>query len=323
MRYRVLGRTGLEVSVIGLGGGGIGQVWGPTSDEECIRTVERAYDLGVNFFDVAPSYGDGKAEEMVGQAARPFRQRVYVATKVRIRPEQREAIGTTIRASLETSLRRLQTDYVDLLQLHSRVRQERQPAGPESLSLAHVLGPGGVLDSFRALRDEGKIRFLGLTGYGDYDGIVGAMESGGFDTVQAHYCILHQASMGKRPVAVTDWPMPSQVIPLAREHGLGVIGIRPLAAGALSAVLDRPQDPEKAADFQKARAVQALVRGSYKTLSQVALVFALMNEEIATVVPGCKNVPELEEAAGCVDLPPLPPEDLAQIDQLYAGGFHV
>ena len=321
MEYRTLGRTGLSVSAVGVGGGGIGQVWGPTTDEECIRTVQQAYELGVNFFDVAPSYGDGKAEEILGQAARPFRQQVLYATKVRVTPSQRGNIEGAIRESLEASLRRLQTDHVDLLQLHSRVRQERNPDHAGSVSLTHVLGPGGILETMQELRREGKVRFFGFTGYGDYDGVLGVMESGGFDTVQAQYDLLPQSSMGKRPVFVADWPIPSHVIPLAAEFGLGVIGIRALAAGALSEALDRPGDAEKQEDFRKARSLRFLVRSPYRTLSQAAMRFALMNEGIATVVPGVKNVAELEEAVGCLELPPIPAEDLARVDELYARGF--
>ena len=84
MEYTTLGRTGLQVSRAGFGGGGIGQVWGPTTDEESIRAVHRALELGINFFDVAPSYGNGKAEEVLGRALRGRSEDIVVATKVRL-----------------------------------------------------------------------------------------------------------------------------------------------------------------------------------------------------------------------------------------------
>jgi L-galactose dehydrogenase/L-glyceraldehyde 3-phosphate reductase len=208
MRYRTLGRTGLQVSVIGLGGGGIGQVWGPTTDDECVRVVRQAVDRGVTMIDVAPSYGRGKAEEMVGRAGPEVRRQVTLATKVRVGPDERAAIGPTLRASLEASLRRLNTDAVDLLQLHNRIRQERQPADPGSLGIDQVLGPGGALETMQALQREGKTRFLGITGYGDYDGVAAVIESGAFDTVQAHLSLLNQASVGRRPSARPAGPFP-------------------------------------------------------------------------------------------------------------------
>src|SRR5438874_1975916 len=88
MEYTVLGRTGLRVSRVGCGGGGIGQVWGPTTEAESVRTIHRALELGVNFFDVAPGYGQGKAEEVLGRALHERREQVVVATKVRLAAEE-------------------------------------------------------------------------------------------------------------------------------------------------------------------------------------------------------------------------------------------
>ena len=105
MEHTVLGRTGLSVSRVGFGGGGIGQVWGTTTEAESVRAVHRALALGVNFFDVAPSYGDGKAEEVLGRALENRQEPAIVATKVRLSAEEMSDVTGAVRRSVEASLR--------------------------------------------------------------------------------------------------------------------------------------------------------------------------------------------------------------------------
>ncbi len=125
MEYSVLGRTGLRVSKAGFGGGGIGQVWGPTSEEESVRTVHRALDLGINFFDVAPAYGNGRAEEVLGLALQGHREEAIVATKVRLRAEEMDDVAGALTRSVDGSLRRLRMDSVDVLHIHNRFTLRR------------------------------------------------------------------------------------------------------------------------------------------------------------------------------------------------------
>src|SRR6266513_1755889 len=117
MEQRILGKSGLQVSAITLGGGGIGMVWGPTTDQECIETTKQAVASGINIIDVAPVYGRGKAEEIVGQAWPELDPKPLIATKVFIMPGERSDPGGAVRRSLETSLSRMRLDRVDVLQL--------------------------------------------------------------------------------------------------------------------------------------------------------------------------------------------------------------
>jgi aryl-alcohol dehydrogenase-like predicted oxidoreductase len=115
-----------------------------------------------------------------------------------------------------------------------------------------------------------------------------------------------------------------QIIPLARSLGLGVIGIRSHAAGALSPQVNRPIPPGTllAQDVARARQLTFLLEGPMRTLSQAAMVFCLMNRDLDTTVPGVKNAAEIEELAACIDLPPIPPPHLDRVQWLYAQGFH-
>src|SRR5437763_16614210 len=126
MEYAVLGRTDLQVSRMGFGGGGIGQVWGPTTEAESVRAIHRALELGVNFFDVAPGYGQGKAEEVLGRALHGRQEQVVVATKVRLAAEEMHDVAGAVRTSVEASLRRLRRAPGDVLAVHNRLPRQRR-----------------------------------------------------------------------------------------------------------------------------------------------------------------------------------------------------
>ena len=240
MEYAQLGRTGLTVSRAGFGGGGIGQVWGPTNEQEAIASVHRALDLGITFFDVAPSYGDGKAEEALGKALEGRTEPVVVATKVRLRADEMADVAGAVQRSVETSLRRLRRDSVDVLHVHNRFTEQRGEA-PDSLSADDVLGP--VLDAYRAVQQAGKTRFIGLSAMDHHVPTMHRiLEANEYDTVLAYYNLLNRTAMEPPPPGFSQHDN-GQIIPLARSLDMGVIGIRSHAAGALTDALDRPPRP--------------------------------------------------------------------------------
>lgn len=319
MKHRVLGSTGWDVSIVGVGGGGIGQVWGPTTDDESIRAVHRALELGVNFFDVAPGYGAGKAEEVLGRALEGRTESRRVATKVRLQPDDLGDIPGAVRRGCEASLRRLGHDRVDLLQLHNSIGIERRT--PATISVADALGP--VLDTLKSLQAENLTYAVGFTGYGDYDALVQVIDSAAFATVQLHYNLIHPNAIaidGTAPRDEHGRERPA-LFERAFERGLGIIGIRPLAAGSISEGIDRPFAPESQTtrDLALVERLRFLVRGPIPTMSQAALGFVLQNALIATTIPGVKNVAEVEDAVAAADLPPFSTEDLLTIARLTSG----
>jgi aryl-alcohol dehydrogenase-like predicted oxidoreductase len=321
MEYAVLGRTGLQVSRVGFGGGGIGQVWGPTTEAESVRAIHRALELGVNFFDVAPAYGQGTAEAVLGRALQGRQESVVVATKVRLAAEMHDIAGA-VRTSVEASLRRLRREAVDVLHIHNRFTPRRGDR-PHALSADDALGP--VLDAYHQMQHTGKTRFIGISAMEpDVLTVRRILHSGHFDTVLAYYNLLNWTAQEPAPPGVSLWDN-GQIIPLATSLNIGVIGIRSHAAGALSQQVDRPIPPETllAHDVASAQTLGFLLEGPIRTLSQAAMVFCLMNRDIATTVPGVKNVAEMEELVGCVALPPIPPQHLTRLRELYARGFRV
>ena len=330
MKYRTLGRTGLRVSEVGFGGAGIGHVWGETTDAECIGAILRALDLGINFFDTSPMYGGGRSEENLGKGLAGRRSDAYIATKVRLQSqEDRLDMENAVRRSVEQSLRRLNTDHVDLLQVHHQVGLEAgkymAAVGPPP-RYALLLDQADCIALSQAMANlvrEGKIRFVGITAWDGSPQVIGdLLESGSFDTAQILYNMLNRTAVSVPPPGFDDIDQ-GQTLPLARREDVGVIGIRSHAAGALVDRLDRSvaADSEVARDFARAQRLQFFRQDPYRTLSQAALRFCLDNPDIATVTPGFKNIAEVEEAAACSDLPQLSAEKVAMLDELNRRQF--
>jgi len=321
MQYNPLGRTGLNVSRVGCGGGGIGQVWGATTREEAVKAVHRALDLGINYFDVAPAYGDGKAEEALGIALEGRSEEVIIGTKVRVPANNLADATGAVQRSMETSLRLLKRDSVDILHVHNRFTENRGDV-PNSLSGDDVMGP--VLKAYQSVQQAGKTRFIGLSAMDHYvPTLKTIMESGDWDTVLAYYNLLNWTAHLSPPPGAALFDNGQNIL-LAKKHNMGVIGIRSHAAGALTSGVDRPVPPDNdllRQDVASAAQLGFLLDGNIKTLSQAATVFCLMNEDIHTTVPGVKNQAETEEMAGCIDLASFSEAQITRLKELYFKGF--
>jgi len=224
MHYRTLGRTGLTVSEIGVGGAQFGLTnymgtWDAFSHEAqqaTTATIHRALELGYTYFDSAPGYGDGRSEEMMGIALKGHRDEVTLATKV----SGGQWTPDKIRASVEASLRRLQTDVIDVIQFHG---------GWYPSEHVDLLLNGGGLAEFQKLRDEGKVRFLGFTTEGPSAGVETLIATGKFDTMQVRYNLMYQH--------VSDWHNNTGIIRQADEQGMGIILMRPLTSGVFQRLM--------------------------------------------------------------------------------------
>ncbi|MGE0682096.1 MAG: aldo/keto reductase [Candidatus Binatia bacterium] len=317
MQQRTLGKTGFQVSVLTLGGGGIGMVWGPTTDEECIETVKAAVASGVNVLDLAPMYGVGKSEEIVGRVWRDLPTKPLIATKVFIKPDGRKDLAGAVQRSLEGSLTRLGLSQIDVFQLHNQV-EPHEPAASWRLTLQEVVGAGGVLDAMQKLKEAKVVKALGFTGIARHDVVRELFADGRLETVQLVTNILcSEGEMGARG----DAPYRDHVkmVHLAQAAGLGVFGIRPFAAGALTAVIDRslPAEHPVVRDFALAQQhLGFLAVETSSSLSVAAMRYALSLPGVSTVVTGAKNRTELAEAVAAVAAGPLPAATMERIATL-------
>src|SRR5262245_8467193 len=322
MEHRVLGRTNLHVSVLGFGCGNVGGLMIRGTRVERERAVARALELGVNFFDTAPLYGDGVSEEHLGETLEAVKAQCLVATKVRLGADGLKDPAQTVTRSLETSLRRLRRDRVDLLQLHDPVRVTRggEPGADEVLER--------ILPAFETLRRAGKVGFVGMTAIGDTAAVHRILDAGAVDSAQVPYNLLNPS-----PGAAVPPGFPAQdydnLLGHTRARRIGVVVIRVLAGGALSGELARhpiavptvdpiASGPDYATDVGRARALRVLVdEGHAASLVEVALRFPLGSDAVSTVLLGYSSEEHLETAAAAMEKGPLPPAALARLQACW------
>lgn len=320
MRYRPFGRTGLEVSELVFGGGFVGGILIHADDDTKLKALRRGLDGGMNWIDTAPSYGDGKSEEALGWLLKEVDAKPYLSTKVRLDLARVDDLPGEIEASLEQSLKRLDRASVDLFQLHN-------PIGPETtgatIGVQHVLGAGGVADTFERLRDQGLFRFFGITALGDPASLCQVIASGRFDSAQVYYNLL-DPSAGQK--VSEGWAEPNYegVLGACREHGVATMNIRVLAAGVIATDLRHGREVpivqgfDMSAEEARVRAVFARLGDRYGTRAQTAIRFALANPALSCVIVGFAEIGHIEEALAGAAMGPLPEEALAELRQLYA-----
>jgi predicted aldo/keto reductase-like oxidoreductase len=246
--YRTLGRTGEKVSLVGLGGFHLGH---PHDEQESLRIVRTAVDSGINFMDNCWDYNDGKSEERMGKALRDgYRQKVFLMTKIDGRMRQSAA------QQIDQSLRRLQTDHLDLLQFHEIIRM----SDPD-----RIFAPGGALEAVLAARQAGKVRYIGFTGHKSPDIHLHMLETAdahgfAFDTVQMPLNVLDAHTEG----------FARRVVPAAVARKVGVLGMKPLTGEGK--VLDS------------------------KVVSPFECLHYAMNLPVIVVITGCDSVAIVRQA---------------------------
>ncbi|MBV9152363.1 MAG: aldo/keto reductase [Alphaproteobacteria bacterium] len=325
MERRKLGRTSLDVSLLGFGCGAVGglMVKGAAADQE--RAVARAVELGINYFDTAQMYGNGESERNLGRVLKALKPDVYVGTKVRLPPTERGKIGQAIVASLDASLKRLQRDAVDLFQFHNAVVGTTKGA---EFGVDAVLEE--VVPAFQRLRDQGKFRFFGITANGETAALLRVIDARAFDTGQASYNLLNPS-----PGAPVPPNYPAQdyenLLGHAQAAGMGIINIRVLAGGALSGTEERhpnaspPPDPIGSgstyrADLERARRLMPLVQeGHAESLVDASLRYVIAHQAVSTVLIGIATVEQFETAARAINKGPLSPPALARAAEIQRG----
>jgi L-galactose dehydrogenase/L-glyceraldehyde 3-phosphate reductase len=333
MKYRLLGRTRLKVSEIGFGCGNIGGLIIRGSFKEQLEAVRLALDLGINYFDTAPSYGDGLSETNLGHVLAELNPNVIVATKIRIGTEELKNVQNAVKRSMDMSLKRLQLDSVDIFQLHSRVAMQRDSnIWPGSISIKDVLGKNGVADAFDYLREQKLTRYIGFTGLGETKALHKIIDSERFDLVQTYFNLLNPSAGYEVPTGFKGHDF-GQIITRATEHDIGVAVIRALAAGAIGGKIARegyaspsigsPMVPgsEYRNDEKSTQRLKFLLSSDIDNLPQAAIRFTLMHSGVSVVLIGFSNISQIKEAAACSGKDPIPESSLNQLKDIWAENF--
>jgi aryl-alcohol dehydrogenase-like predicted oxidoreductase len=313
MNYRTLGRTGLRVSEIGLGTMVHAGHFGPMNDAESLAAIAATLDVGVNFIDTSNAYGDGYSETLLGKALKGKRDRVVLATKggnIMTGPKR----GSTdfsvdyIAQVMDASLQRLQTEYVDLYQLHN-------PKVPD-------LQNDDLYALLQRRKQEGKVRYLGASVNTMEEGMA-AVKGGRYDVIQIEYNILVQDPA-------------QQVFPLAQEANVGVIARVPLRRGLLGGKIT-PKDRERFTggdvrarlfageglekELAKVERVRFIVKPPLKSLAQAAIAFCLAHPAVNIVIPGARNAEQMRDNASASDVR-LPQADVEKLRDLWRANFN-
>jgi aryl-alcohol dehydrogenase-like predicted oxidoreductase len=315
MEYRELGRTGWKVSAISFGAWAIGGTWGNVKDEESLAALHRALDLGVNFFDTADVYGDGRSEQLLGKLRKERSEPFYVATKVGRRNDPHIASGYTrenLTAFVERSLQNLDVEALDLLQLHSPPTE--------------VFYMPEVFDVLDDLVKAGKLRYYGVS-VEKVEEALKAIEYPNVKSVQIIFNMFRQ-----RPLDLFFGE--------AQRRKIGILARVPLSSGMLTGKMNPASTFEQDDHRQFNRQGEAFDRGEtfsgvdYEigleaveelralvpagmTLSQMALRWILMSPAVTCAIPGAKRSSQVEENVKAADLSPLSEETMSRVHEIY------
>jgi len=309
---RTLGKSGIKVSVIGTGLWAVGGGWGPVNDKHALAAIDASLEAGVNFFDTADVYGDGHSEELLGNAMRGRRERFVVATKIgwvgydgKNNRSQYDTVEK-LTAGVEQSLRRLQTDYVDLIQDHIFYREPNTDI---------------FIDGFQKLQRAGKVRAYGVS-TSDFAFLQDFNSNGECASLQIDYGILNRTAE-------------QEILPYCQKNNIGVIVRGALAMGILTGKFTADtrfpdgdfrrnwhEKPDERIvfleDLKKVKRLQSLADG--RTLSQLALCFAIDHPAVTTVIPGARSAAQARENVRAGLIPALTESDKRIINSVTPPG---
>ena len=316
---RSLGRTGIEVSSVGIGTWAMGAEWGTQQDQESIAALHKALDMGCRLLDTAQVYGQGRSEQLIGRVLKERGERVPIATKVPPMDGIWETIPgvTNIREKFpasyliercEVSLRNLQVDYVDVYQLHTWC-----PSWNEEIEW---------YEAMLRLKEQGKIRAIGIS-VSDHrpDEANGTIAAGRVESIQVIYNLLEQ-----RPRY--------QLFPLARIHNVGILARVPLASGALTGTWDEhktfPPDDWRANVFTgetlrrtviRVNKLKEIAADTGSDMLEFAIRFCISDPTVSSVIPGARNPRQAEALMRAMQAGPLPHSAIERIEELWEQDF--
>jgi len=311
MNYRQLGKTELHVSDIGFGAWGIGGTangsvaYGQTDDAESKRALKYAFDLGVTFYDTSNLYGFGHSEKLIGEALRDVRDQVIVASKVGfVDAETQDFSPAYIQQSIERSLQNIQTDYIDLYQLHSP-------------SIDILQKDDEIVSVLQKLQKEGKIRHYGISLRSPEDGVIAVREFG-FQVIQVNFNMIDQRALE------------NGLLDFCKDENVGVIIRTPLCFGFLTGAYSNKNSFEDTDHRSKWSAEQidvwanaynkfeaGITEHQKQTPAQIALRFCLSYSSISSIIPGMLTTKHVEENIAASDLGPFSQEQYQYIEDMY------
>jgi len=321
MKNRKFGRTGLEVSEVVFGGGKVGGILIDADDDTRRKAIRRALDAGINWIDTAAQYGEGRSETALGWLLNEIDDEPYLSTKFRIDPGRLDDIPGQIERSLHESLERLQRQSVDLFQLHNHIKAVTD--ANRALCPADAMR---VADGLDAMRDQGLIRFAGITAIGDAASCRAVIASGRFASAQVYYNMLNPSAGQAVPDGWSAHDF-TGILATCRDHGVAAMGIRVFAAGVIATDIRHGREgvltlgSEIADEERRARQALAALGDGYGTRAAAALRFALTQPDLSCAVVGLAELDHLDQILNAAAAGPLPADAIARLQPLYDSDY--
>ena len=325
MKKNKLGRTGLDISQVILGGGWVGGLFIDPKYETMEKAIEFSIESGINWIDTAESYSDGQSEKNIGDllSSLPGENKLQVSSKVRLDPTSSETFESQLDRKLDNSLKRLKLDKLELYQLHNKITLEESD---ETLTSAQILKTNSVSEIMEKIKEDGRVDSIGFTALGDTVPIKDVVNRGSFDTVQIYYNLLNPTANFDDKGLWNDHDF-SGLISDCQKQNMGIMGIRIFAAGLLATDIRHGREIpvthviDTSEQEKRVKKIFELVGEAHGNRAQFSLRYGLSTNNLHSVVLGLASLDHLENSIQAVEMGPLPKDVLEEILKLQKTNF--
>ena len=325
MKKNKLGRTGLNISQVILGGGWVGGLFIDPKYEVMEKAIEFSLKSGINWIDTAESYSDGQSEKNIGDLLSSFssENKLQVSSKARIDPAITETFESQLDRKLDNSLKRLKLDKLELYQLHNKITIHEST---DTLTSAQILKTNSVSDIMEKIKDDGRVDNIGLTGLGDTVPIREVVNKGSFDTAQIYYNLLNPTANFNEKGLWNDHDF-SGLISDCQKQNMGIMGIRIFAAGLLATDIRHGREIpvthviDISEEEKRVKKIFELVGETYGNRAQFSLRYGLSTNNLHCAVLGLASLDHLQNSIQAVEMGSLPKDVLVEILKLQKTNF--
>ena len=325
MKKNKLGRTGLNISEVVLGGGWVGGIFIDPSYEVMEQALELSIKSGINWIDTAETYSDGKSEKNIGDLLESIsiENQLFVSSKARLDLDSSETFSSQLDRKLDSSLKRLKRDKLDLYQLHNKITLNESL---NTLTSNQIIKRNGICDAFEKLKTDGRVKNIGITALGDTKSIKEVVATNCFDTAQVYYNLLNPTAGFSEKGLWNDHDF-SSLIAECQKNDMGIIGIRIFAAGLLATDIRHGREIpvtdviDIKEEERRVKKIYDIVGTKYGNRAQFAIRYGLSKNNLSCVVLGLASLEHLENALDAVTMGPLPEEILEEVLKLQISNF--
>ena len=324
MKKLKLGRTGLDISQVILGGGWVGGLFIDPNFDTMEKAIEFSIKAGINWIDTAESYSDGKSEKNIGYliSCLPASDKLQISSKARLDPTISETFVSQLDRKLDNTLNRLKVDKLELYQLHNRITFEENN---DTLTCSQIFN-NNICEIMTKLKEDGRVKNIGLTALGNTESIRKIIQTGHFDTAQIYYNLLNPSANFKEKSRWNDHDF-SGLISDCKKFNMGIMGIRIFAAGLLATDVRHGREIPVThvinikEEERRVESLFQLVGNTYGNRAQFALRYGLSNKNLNCIVLGLASLDHLKDSMQAVELGPLPDDLLVKISELQNSNF--